>query len=84
MRIITFETGTWFRSPRWSENAVCELVAEPRAEHGLAAIHVHCKQPVPGRPSSMRARLASVKEMESDEWELCERPLWVTHMHRAP
>jgi len=78
MRIIGFERGAWFRSPRWSENAVCELVEEPREEHGLAMIHVHCKQPQPNRPSSMRSRMASVREMESDEWEPCERPTWVT------
>jgi len=78
MRLIELEVGSWFRSPRWSENAVGEMVEEPRVEHGLARIHVHCRQPLPNRPSSMRARLASVREMESDEWVTCERPPWVS------
>jgi hypothetical protein len=78
MRLIELEVGSWFRSPRWSENAVGELVEEVKAEHGLCRIHVHCRQPIPTRPSSMRSRLASVREMEAGDWEPCERPGWVT------
>jgi len=80
MRLTDFEVGCWFRSPRWSENAVGELVGRPRADHGLAAIHVHCRNPVEGgrRASSLRARLATVSEMARTDWELCQRPEWVT------
>jgi hypothetical protein len=77
MRLLELEVGSWFRSPRWSENAVGELVEEPRVEHGLALIHVHCRQPIPERPSSRRSRLASSAEMEREDWVACERPQWV-------
>jgi hypothetical protein len=78
MRLIELEVGTWFRSAFWSENAVALLVEEPRAEHGLASIWVHNKHPSVRRPSSMRSRLASDREMQSDEWVVVERPDWVT------
>lgn len=79
MRIIEMEIGTFFRSPRWSENAVAQLVEEPKAEHGLAMIHVHCRNPAHGRHSNMRSRMCNVREMETDEWVVLQcAPVWVT------
>jgi hypothetical protein len=77
MRLLELEAGTWFRAPHWSLNAVGELVAEPRVEHGLALIHVHCRQPKGPRASSWRSRLATSAEMERTDWQVCERPSWV-------
>ncbi len=83
MRLIELEVGSWFRSPRWSENAVAELVEEPDLVVGLVRIHVHQRHPVLTRPSCLRARLVSEAEMMRDDWVLCERPEWVTYSEWA-
>jgi hypothetical protein len=81
VRLIELEVGSWFWSPRWSENAAAVVVDEnPVPGLGVVLIHVHNRHPDWRRPSTLRPRLTSLEEMERDDWQRVARPDWLSEV----